>query len=316
MGLGKEPLVYGSELYKRIERELMIEKLREEISVVEQLKVIWQDVGKAMSEAVPPSAKPDFITTFPPITKVGGGRPWEDFMKEAVVKPLEDAKTKTQEFTEEQIKAAQEIEEVWTEMYLKQEEMAYHAMRAPIIAAEKLEAELTTRHKRIAEDYASAMATAWTDAFMKMATEGKKFGEAMMDMFKNLLAMIMQIYMYRKIAEPMAYGLMGLPVPGTTAPAFTGPVTAHGVPYNPNLQHGGTVTQTGWAKVHKGETFSGVQGGGPTEYHIHNEGTEKLEISNVEEYMLSDRRIRDVTLQVMRTDVKYQMGVKKAARRR
>ena len=107
----------------------------------------------------------------------------------------------------------------------------------------------------------------------------------------------------------------GIPVGLPTRPSTVGPTL---VPTGggPSLQHGGMVLETGLAKVHRGEIFSGVQGGGmgKTDIHIHNEGSEKLEISSVEEYMISDRRIVDVTLQAMTHDYKFQGAIKSASR--
>jgi len=234
-------------------------------------------------EQAKPEVKPDFITTFPPVKKYAR----EPFSWE---KP-------PQKITAEHIKAANEIEEVWREMWLREQETAYHAMRAPIIAAEKQAMESAERRKRIAEDIATAMASSWSGAIDSMMFEGKKFWDAMKDMARDLVRTIAQIIIYKKIAEPMAYGIMGLPVP--------------------TAQHGGEVTKTGLAVIHKGETYSGVNGGygrGNLEVHIHNEGSEKLDISSAQEYMVSDRRIVDVTTKAMTTNKRFQNSIKQAAR--
>lgn len=77
-----------------------------------------------------------------------------------------------------------------------------------------------------------------------------------------------------------------------------------------DFQHGGTVLQTGWAKVHKGETFSGVGGGGGgnIDVRIHNEG-QPAEITDIESYMISDQRIIDVTMQAAETDGGYRRSI-------
>jgi len=157
--------------------------------------------------------------------------------------------------------------------------------------------ESAERRKRIAEDIATAMASSWSGAIDSMMFEGKKFWDAMKDMARDLIRTIAQIIIYKKIAEPMAYGIMGLPVP--------------------TAQHGGEVTKTGLAVIHKGETYSGVNGGygrGNLEVHIHNEGSEKLDISSAQEYMVSDRRIVDVTTKAMTTNKRFQNSIKQAAR--
>lgn len=169
------------------------------------------------------------------------------------------------------------------------------------------------RHKRIAEDIALSMAQSWTNAIDQMMFEGKKFWDAMEDMARSLLRSIINIIMYKKFAEPMAYGIMGLPVPGMVG--VGGTPTPFASPL-PSVQYGGEVTKTGLILAHKGETFSGVQGGGmgTIEISIHNEGSEKLEISSVEEYMFGDQRIIDVTLQAMQHNMGYQSAIKSATR--
>ena len=271
---------------KRIENEIV--QLTSEVddlsdSYVNSGSKIRKFFDDLRREQAKPEAKPDFITTFPPVKKYAR----EPFSWE---KP-------PQKITAEHIKAANEIEEVWREMWVREQETAYHAMRAPIIAAEKQAAESAERRKRIAEDVATAMASSWSGAIDSMMFEGKKFWDAMKDMARDLIRTIAQIIIYKKIAEPMAYGIMGLPVP--------------------TAQHGGEVTKTGLAVIHKGETYSGVNGGygrGNLEVHIHNEGSEKLDISSAQEYIVSDRRIVDVTTKAMTTNKRFQNSIKQAAR--
>jgi len=123
-----------------------------------------------------------------------------------------------------------------------------------------------------------------------------------------------------KLAGVMAGAVGGLLTPtaplGSAANPFIAPKGSFGAP-KPELQHGGTVLETGWAKVHKGETYSGVQGNygrGNLEVHIRNEGSEKLEVSNAQEYVLSDRRIINVTTRAMIMDKRYQNSIKQASR--
>lgn len=231
--------------------------------------------------------------------------------------------TGLQEETEAQRKAAAEIEqvrtEIRTEMWLKEEEAAYHAMRAPIIAAEELAKESAERRKRIAEDIAMSMAQSWTSAIDQMMFEGKKFWDAMEDMARSLIRMIANIFIYKKIAEPFAYGLMGLPVPGMTASAPTGgfATTPHGLPFIPagagpgGLQHGGEVMETGWAKVHKGETFSGV-GGGKLEVNVNYTGEERPKVT--EAAFDFKRQVLNINLDAMTHDIGYQNAMKQATR--
>ncbi len=236
------------------------------------------------------------ITQFAALAKVryGADVAGAQAAQERFIKTLSDV---TQQ------KAAEEIDKVWTEMWLKQEEKAYHAMRAPIIAAEKLAEESAERRKRIAEDIALSMASSWSAAIDSMMFEGAKFWDAMKDMAQSLLHEITRIIIYKQIAEPLAYGIMGLPVPG--------------------YQHGGVATRPHLAKV--GEVpeaivpLSGGRsipvemrggGGGNLDVHVHNEGSEKLEISAVEEYAVSDQRIIDVTMRAAETHGPYRRSIK------
>jgi hypothetical protein len=86
-------------------------------------------------------------------------------------------------------------------------------------------------------------------------------------------------------------------------------------------QYGGIVQETGPAWVHKGEEITPPwawtrkdNGGGLTNIEIHNEGSEKLEISEAEIYALSDERILHVTMRAMESDGPYRRGIKKAGR--
>jgi hypothetical protein len=203
----------------------------------------------------------------------------------------------------------------------------------------KIAEETAERRKRIAEDIALSMASSWTDALDQMLFESKKFWDAIEDMARSLLRTIISIIMYKTIAEPMAYGVMGLPVPGGgggvpawfsaglgglfagggmptagTVPAASGATMAR-------YQYGGIVQETGPAWVHKGEEITPPwawtrkdNGGGLTNIEIHNEGSEKLEISEAEIYALSDERILHVTMRAMESDGPYRRGIKKAGR--
>lgn len=222
--------------------------------------------------------KPDFMTTFPEVMK---------FERE----PFSWEKA-PQKITEEHRKAAVEVDKVWTEMWLEQEAKTYHAQRAPIIAAEEAARASAERRKRIAEDIALSMARSWTTAIDQMMFEGKKFWDTMKDMARGLAREIVNIILYKKLAEPIAYGIMGIPT----------------------AQHGGEVMKTGLAVIHKGETYSGEgqgdRGGSQTtEHRIINQGSEKLEISRVQEYLVSDRRILEVTIKGLQTNMELRRAV-------
>lgn len=250
-------------------------------------------VKKALESMVPPELKVRFDEATEKLKAALAGieRKAEqtgEVLGDALVAPVKEAARASEE-------ELAKIHDVMVEEYQRVEEAKWHAMRAPIIAADKLTRETTERHKRIAEDYAAAMATAWTGAFMDMATEGKKFGAAMKDMFKELVAMILQIYMYKKIAEPIAYGIMGLPAPGTA----------------PSAQYGGTVARTGLAVIHRGETYSGV-GGGRTEVTVNYTGRERHEVSVEQSVGAFNQQIIQVNMQAMGDNIAYQNAMKRA----
>lgn len=214
--------------------------------------------------------------------------------------------------TEAQKKAAAEVEKVWIEMWLREEEAAYHAMRAPIIEAETLAKESGERRKRIAEDIALTMAQSWTDAIDQMMFEGKKFWDAMESMARGLIRQIASIVIYKKMAEPLAYSFMGLPIPGgagAPGPMAGQTIAPSGTPFWPagSLQHGGTVEKTGWAKVHKGEAFSGV-GGGKLEVNVTYAGQEKPVVSDAK--FDFKRQVLNITMEAAGTDGPYRRAHK------
>jgi len=211
-------------------------------------------------------------------------------------------------------KAAEEIELLWKEHNLKKAEDQLEAMRATIIEAEKLEKEAADRSKRISEDIALSMARSWTSALDRMAFEGQKFWESMKSMARSLMREVTNILLYKMAAEPIAYGIMGMfnPTGGVGLPTV-GTVPAEAGATLTKYQHGGVVMETGPAFVHAGEKITPAgQSPGGTQVHIHNEGQEKLEISSAEEYLIGDRRILDVTMKAMSTDIKYQRAMASA----
>jgi len=95
------------------------------------------------------------------------------------------------------------------------------------------------------------------------------------------------------------------------------------------MQHGGILTSP--TRVIAGEVpeafvplsggrsipvdMRGPLGGGTNlDVHIHNEGREKLEISSVQEYMVSDRRIIEVWMREAQTNLKVKRSIQQAAR--
>ena len=249
--------------------------------------LISSSVAAATTKPALPAGKPDFMTTFPPIKR---------FEEPEWLKTMLFRLPPIEEVTAEQRKAAEEIDKVQTEMWLKQAEKQYHAMRAPIIKLEKEQTEAWERSKRIHEDIARGMAGEFSNTIDSMIFEGKRFCDAMTDMLRSVLRMIIQIMTYEMIAKPLAYGIMGRPVP--------------------EAQAGGYVERGGLAKIHTGETIipKNQVGGGDTHVHIHNEQGEDREISRVEQYIISDQRIIDVFTRRAQTDGPLRRSIKQATR--
>jgi len=307
-------------------------------------------------------AKPDFITTFPPVVKYQR----EPFSWE---KPPQKITA-----LEKMGKAEKELlsarADAYRHIYGQMGRMTEEAYKAQSIALKSLYKDyenigvavktLTVWYKEQAEllsiEYlkaAGGIAGGFQAAGMQIKREIKTWGErayefsmtfrdsiasgleATMRDFDNwrdhLLNVFEEVYwsamriafiepIAGKLAGVMAGAVGGLLTPtaplGSAANPFIAPKGSFGAP-KPELQHGGTVLETGWAKVHKGETYSGVQGNygrGNLEVHIRNEGSEKLEVSNAQEYVLSDRRIINVTTRAMIMDKRYQNSIKQASR--
>lgn len=183
---------------------------------------------------------------------------------------------------------------------------ALHAqLQAERKAFEEAMKREATELERIFEDIAYNMARSFSDAYDKMIFEGKRFTDTMRDMLRGILRMITEIIVYETISKPLAKGIVE---------AFGGLGAGLGAAIGaPPAQYGGIVKRTGLAVVHKGEELSGVGRLAAQKFdiHIHNEGAEKLEVSGAAEYTLSDRRIVDVTLKAIETDVNYRRTIKR-----
>lgn len=228
----------------------------------------------------------------------------EDFLADYDTAPKPKAKDWTFDITPPELQtkfdeAAERLKNKLQEIKTTAEEIQEpmeKALVAPIVAAEEAIVKTEVKLTRVYQNIASAMAQSWADALDKMMWESKRFGDAMKDMFRSLLRMITQIIMYQVIAEPMAKGIIAL-IPGAVAESES-------------LQHGGTVTKTGWAKVHQGETYSGVGGSrNGIVINVHNV-PEHYTISEAEEYMFGDQRIIDVSMQAAEGNGPYRRAHK------
>lgn len=209
----------------------------------------------------------------------------------SIMEEMEPAKTIREQYIEVLRAKIAMIDEELTAVNEAIKEAVEEALVAPVVKAEDKIKKLGTELKRVHQDIASAMARSWSDALDKMMFESKKFGDAMKDMFRSLLRMITQIIMYEAFARPVAETIMAA-IPGALIPAGG----------EPSAQHGGTVERTGWAKVHKGETFSGV-GGGRLEVNVNYSGQERPVVSEAE--FDFRRQVLNITMDAAQSDGPY-----------
>lgn len=144
--------------------------------------------------------------------------------------------------------------------------------------------------------------------------------EHVLNMFQEIYWGAIRVAFIRPMAEAfggvLRAGAMSLFGGGGAGPGQAGRFSAGaGTMY----QEGGYVQRGGLARLHTGETVTPASkpspiGGRTLDVRIHNEGSEKLEISSAEEYMLGDQRIIDVTMQAMGHNMQLQGAVKSAVR--
>jgi hypothetical protein len=102
------------------------------------------------------------------------------------------------------------------------------------------------------------------DSLTDLVLTGKAdFNSLANSILRDLTRMIIKQMMFNALSATV-FPMLGIGAAGAGAGAvagagvgttFANPMAVMGAP---GLQHGGTVEKTGWAKVHKGETFSGV----------------------------------------------------------
>ncbi len=168
--------------------------------------------------------------------------------------------------------------------------------------------EITTWAER-AYEFSFAFQDAFASGLERSMRDMKNWKDHMLNMLEEVYWKAVRI----AFIDPLATGLAsvfagalgGTPVKPT---AFTSP---HGGPAAGSLQHGGTVLQTGWAKVHKGETYSGV-GGGSLEVNINYTGQERPRVTEAD-YDIKGQ-IKKVNLELMAHDRATQRGIQQVAR--
>ncbi|MBN1807180.1 MAG: hypothetical protein JW837_18180 [Sedimentisphaerales bacterium] len=114
----------------------------------------------------------------------------------------------------------------------------------------------------IATNTLNSIADALTETVMRAKVDWKALGRAVI---KEVLAMIIKLQMLALWQAITGTGVSTVSNIGAYTPTPSNvPSTGGQGMVEPSLQHGGEVLKTGWAKVHEGEFFSGVNGSGLT----------------------------------------------------
>jgi len=218
--------------------------------------------------------EPDFITTFPAIVRFEDVPSWEE-----IIEGMQD----TPEALEEIVDKMKVVrEETYKILY------GFEAIGSSVKRWMQWAGNWGQRLGNIFTRAFEDMADGLSDALMGMAMDWKAFGRMFI---KQLLQMIIQLQI--AFALQTAMGFMG-GFGGGSAPTQATGINPTASPVS--LQHGGEVTRTGWAKVHEGERYSGVdneQGFGNTIVNISDFAGLDVEVN---EYKDSDQRIIDVSL--------------------
>ena len=250
--------------------------------------------------AGPKAAKYDYMTTFPPVKKpelpawVEETVQREEEVGEIAKKYMPALRTEialTGKLGEARAHARQvmKLENDLREKGLEKSAEGIRLMERQAYWLKEL--EKAQRLARIADDIGASFANAFED----MIFEAKKFDEVMRSIIRSIARSVMQNLIFQPmglaISGAISGGLSGLfgRSAGAAQGAFSSP---HG---GPALQYGGTVEETGWAKVHKGETYSGVGGGGNVVINIDNRG-QPLNVMGYEQRDVEDQRIIDIVV--------------------
>ena len=152
-------------------------------------------------------------------------------------------------------------------------------------AAKQMELEMKTWGDigfQAAITFQRGFGSAFADVMMRM----ESFDDAWRSLMRSIAHSVLS-NIGANIAGAMFSGIFGglsSGAAGATKNVFTSP---HG---GPALQHGGEVLETGWAKVHRGETYSGVGGDGKMTIIIENKG-QPLAVLDAEMRDAEDERI-------------------------
>lgn len=153
----------------------------------------------------------------------------------------------------------------------------------------------------IGQTVAETMESAFANAYYSMTTEGAKWSDAMKGFALDVLRAFQRQLAAQTAAQVMA-GLITPALAGLGGILFGAPPTPQqvgmtgGMGELPGLQHGGEVLSTGLAVVHRGETFSGVEGGDPkVTVNVINQG-KNLEVESVDEFQNMDEHVVNIVV--------------------
>lgn len=158
--------------------------------------------------------------------------------------------------------------------------------------------EQITSWKRGVEEFSWALENSIARGLENSMRDFDNWGDHLLRMFEEIYWSAIRIAFIDPIARAGAGALTGLLTGGIGQAAVPvmvgGEMGSLSAASRSGLQHGGYVEETGWAKVHKGETYSGVNNEvGDTVVNISDYVGVDIEVN---EYKDSDQRIVDVAL--------------------
>ena len=229
--------------------------------------------------------------------------------------------------------------------YLEDYREAYHGIAEEIIEIEEmLQNEITrltrsrmdqmtlyftdlrenmqNRGRWLADNFANSMMSiqrSTSDMFYDTITRAKNWKDALENLwddvgkaFARMISdMLAEYIMFQAItAVGGIFNIGPAATTSSTSTALPGRQTSH----FGGLQHGGSVLKTGLAVVHKGETYSGVGGGGPMEININYIGQERHEVSVEQSAGAFNQQVLNITMNAMTHDANYQKSIARAVK--
>lgn len=190
----------------------------------------------------------------------------------------------------------------------------------------ELRENMQERGRWLADSFANAFRRiqgSASDMFYDIMTHAENWQDALENLFKNIVRAFVRM-IADMLAEYMMFktltGLgLGYLAPGgggaaTTGGGEAGQGTMAWSGYKPSAQYGGTVVKTGAIIAHKGETFSGVGGGGTTEVRVVYTGRERHEVSSEQSIGALNQHILTINMQAMEGNMGYQNAMKRAVK--